>query len=73
MCRPKRTRALQRITNAGIPTSTRVSSLTDNGITIQVNVTDVRFEPSEPVFKPEPHLSEPFLPVRFERVRVGWV
>jgi len=37
------------------------------------NVTDVRFEPVEPGFEPEPNLSEPLLAVRFRRVRMGSV
>jgi hypothetical protein len=37
------------------------------------NVTDVRFEPVEPGFEPEPHLFEPLLAVRFRRVQIGSV
>jgi len=40
---------------------------------VPANVTDVRFEPVEPRFEPEPHLFEPLLAVRFRRVRMGSV
>ena len=39
----------------------------------QTNVTDVRFEPVEPGFEPEPNLFEPLLAVRFSWVRMGSV
>ena len=40
---------------------------------VDANVTNVRFEPVEPGFEPEPNLFEPLLVVRFSWVRMGSV
>ena len=41
------------------------------GFGYQRSIPDVQFETVEPVFEPEPHLSQPLLPIRFGRVRIG--
>jgi len=41
------------------------------GLGYQRNIPDFQFESAEPVFEPEPHLSEPLIPMWFGRVRIG--